>query len=339
VRVLITGASGFAGGYLARACAAAGDEVLGVSRRGSVPHGCASMALELGELQAARELVASFRPQVVYHLAALTSVGRSWEDPAETVQGNVAGDLAVLEAIRHEAPGARVVWVSSCQVYGVPDALPAAEDAELRPDNPYGVAKAAGDMLAAVYADAHRLDLVRARPFNHTGPGQPSAFIASSLAFQGARARLAGATRIRVETGNPETRRDFTDVRDVVRAYRGLAERSGDRGVYNVSSSASISAAEQVRLLGELIAPIEVEHVVDPALARAHEVMDLRGDNHRIAAATGWHPEIPFRQTMSDTIAWWESKLRTGAAAGAGSAGSAPAERESADSASSGVRH
>jgi GDP-4-dehydro-6-deoxy-D-mannose reductase len=315
LRVLITGASGFAGGYLALACAAAGDNVVGLSRSGSVPEGAGiGVCVDLLDHAAGRAAVADARPEVVYHLAALSSVGRSWEDPAETVQGNVGGDLGLLEALRHEAPGARVVWVSSCQVYGVPDALPVAEDAELRPDNPYGVSKATGDMLAAVYADAHGLDLVRARPFNHTGPGQSAAFIASSLAQQGAQARVTGERSIRVVTGNPATRRDFTDVRDVVRAYRLLAAGTA-RGVFNVSSAVSVSAAEQVRLLGELIAPIEIEHVVDPARVRAHEVMDLRGANDRIAAATGWRPAIPFEQTMRDTIAWWEHELRARAPA------------------------
>ena len=316
MRVLITGASGFAGGYLARACADAGDEVIGVSRRGAVPPGCGrGVALDLSTDPAAvRACVASARPDVVYHLAALTAVGRSWEDPPETMHANVSGDLAVLEALRFEAPQARVVWTSSCQVYGVPDALPVDEDGALRPDNPYGVSKAAGDLLAAVYADAFGLDLVRVRPFNHTGPGQPGGFIASSLAQQGAAARLSRAAAISVRTGNPATRRDFTDVRDVIRAYRLLASGSV-RGVFNVSSGVSISAAEQVQLLGRLIAPIEVEHIVDPVQVRAHEVMDLRGANRRIFEAVGWRPSISFEQTMRETIEWWESELSRPASA------------------------
>jgi GDP-4-dehydro-6-deoxy-D-mannose reductase len=265
-------------------------------------------------------VVRSTRPEVVYHLAALSSVGASWRDGGATLQANVAGDMSVLEAIRVEAPGARVVWVSSCQIYGIPAQQPVPERAPLAPDNPYGVSKAAGDMLADVYAEAHGLDLVRARPFNHTGPGQREAFIVSSLAHQAARARLAGVGRIEILTGNPETRRDFTDVRDVVRAYRLLAARGG-RGVYNVSSGRSISAAEHVALLTTLIAPIEVEHVVDPARVRPHESLDLRGSGEAIAAAVGWRPEIPFEQTMRDTIAWWEQKLAAARAAGSGPGG------------------
>jgi GDP-4-dehydro-6-deoxy-D-mannose reductase len=311
LRVLITGASGFAGGYLARACAQAGDEVFGASRRGALPADAGEgIAVDLRDLDGVRRLLAELEPEVVYHLAALSSVGRSWEQPAATVQDNVATAVNVLEALRLEVPDARVVWVGTCESYGPPSRLPVAEDAPLKPANPYAVSKTAGDLLAAVYVDAHGLDLVRARPFNHTGPGQLPMFIVSSLAEQAARAKLAGESSIRIVTGNPETRRDFTDVRDVARAYRLLAERGQAGQVYNVSSGQSISAADQIAVLGELVAPATIDHVVDPDRVRAHEVMDVRGANDRIRADTGWQPEIPFRTTMLDTLRWWEHELR-----------------------------
>jgi GDP-4-dehydro-6-deoxy-D-mannose reductase len=256
--------------------------------------------------------LADARPEVVYHLAALSSVGRSWDEPARTLADNVSGAINLLEGIRHQAPDARVVWVSTCEVYGGPETLPIAEAAPLRPANPYAVSKAAGEMLASVYADAHGLDLVIARPFSHSGPGQRPIFLLSSLARQAAEGRRAGASRLRIVTGNPETRRDFTDVRDVIDAYRRLAA-PGPAGAYNVSSGRSVSAAEQVRLLAEVIAPIEIEHVVDPSRVRAHEVMDLRGDPARLSADTGWEPRIPLRQTMADAIDWWEDQLAAGA--------------------------
>jgi GDP-4-dehydro-6-deoxy-D-mannose reductase len=316
LRVLITGASGFAGGWLARACAQAGDSVVGISRRELPDRDAFSVrVLDLRDGPAVRETVRSVAPDVVYHLAALSSVGRSWEDPAGTVQENVATAVNVLEAVRLEAMGARVVWVSSCEVYGTPADLPVTEDAPPAPVNPYAVSKTTGDLLAKVYAEAHRLDLVRARPFNHAGPGQLPIFIVSSLARQAAEARTAGASSVRIATGNPQTRRDFTDVRDVVRAYRLLASSSRGAGdVFNVSSGRSVSAAEQVELLASLIAPITIEHVVDSARLRAHEVMDLRGDYRRLHAAIGWEPEIPFRQTVADTLEWWERELAAGIA-------------------------
>lgn len=307
MRVLITGASGFAGRHLAVVCATAGDQVIGVTRGRELPAG-EPLHADLRDLAETRETVRSSQPDVVYHLAALSSVGRSWEAPAQTVTENTATAVNVLEAIRHEAPGARVVWVSSCEVYAAEQPLPIGEDGKLGPATPYAVSKISGDLLARVYAEAHGLNIVRVRPFNHAGPGQSRTFVISSLARQGAEARRSGAKVVRIVTGNPDTRRDFTDVRDVVRAYRLLSER-GTGPLYNVSSGASVSTTDHIRLLAEVIAPIRIQHVVDPALVRAHEVMDRRGSHERLSADTGWEPEIPLRQTMADTVAWWEQHL------------------------------
>jgi GDP-4-dehydro-6-deoxy-D-mannose reductase len=309
VRALVTGASGFAGTWLCRACAAAGDEVIALSRRGIAPEGGGrGVAVDLRDGDAVRVTLRESAPDVVYHLAALTSVGRSWEYPAQTLGDNVATAVNLLEAVRSAAPKARVVWVSSCEVYGAPSQLPTPEGAPLRPANPYAVSKATGELLTDVYESSYGLDIVRARPFSHSGPGQLPIFLLSSLARQAAEGRIAGVRQLEIVTGNPATRRDFTDVRDVVRAYRLLA--AGTKlDVYNVCSGVSVSASEQVQLLADLVAPIVVDHVVDPARVRANEVMDLRGSHSRLTAATGWEPEIPLRQTMADTISWWEHEL------------------------------
>jgi GDP-4-dehydro-6-deoxy-D-mannose reductase len=313
MRVLITGASGFAGSWLCRQCAEAGDEVVALSRRGVAPDGCGrGIAVDLRDGAAVREAVRAAAPELVYHLASLTSVGRSWESPAQTLGDNDAITVSVLEALRHVAGGAPIVWVSSCEVYGTEAALPTTEDAPLAPANPYAVSKASGEMLAQVYGDAYGLEILRARPYSHSGPGQLPIYLLSSLASQAAEGRRAGASKLEIVTGNPDTRRDFTDVRDVVRAYRllGHALVSGkpgaSGGVFNVCSGRSISSAEQVALLADLLAPIEVQHTVDPARVRAHEVMELRGDPTRLRILTGWEPGITLRQTMADAIAWWE---------------------------------
>ena len=256
-------------------------------------------------------LIAEHRPEVVYHLAALSSVGRSWDDPATTVNANTASAVSVLEGVRLRAPEARLVWASSCEVYGMPTKLPINEDTPLSPLSPYAVSKATGEMLAAVYAKSHRLSICRARAFNHAGPGQQPIFIVSSLAQQAAQARLRGATSVQIVTGNPDARRDFTDVRDVVRAYRLLARPDVTPDVYNISSGVSVSAAENVRTVASLLAPIEAEHVIDPGRVRANDVMDSRGSHARLTRATGWRPEIPLRQTIADTIAYWEEALST----------------------------
>jgi GDP-4-dehydro-6-deoxy-D-mannose reductase len=298
VRALITGASGFAGRHLAAACAAAGDVVAGVSRAGGV---------DLRDAEQARAAVEEARPDAVYHLAALAHVGDSWSEPAAFLRDNASMALNVLEAVRAAAPRAVVVAVSSGEVYGPPAGLPVTEDAALRPQNPYAVSKASADLLAGFYADAHGLRVVRPRAFNHAGPGQQPTYAIASFARQAARGAEAGEDPIRIVTGNPDTRRDYTDVRDVARAYRLLAER-GEPGVFNVCSGRTASARELLELLAAA-AGTGLDHEVDPELVRAHEVTEVRGDPGRLRAATGWEPEIPLERTLADTVGWWRREL------------------------------
>ncbi len=292
---LITGASGFAGRHLAAACAADGDEVHAAPRAAEA---------DLRDPAAARAVVAEARPDAVYHLAARAHVGASWQDPPATLRDNLAMTVNVLEAVRAEAPEAVVVVVGSGEQYGPPNALPVGEDAPARPQNPYAASKAAADVVAGFYADAYGLRVVRVRAFNHAGPGQEPVYAIATFARQVA---AAGAGPARVVTGSPDTRRDYTDVRDVVRAYRLLAAR-GEPGVFNVCSGASRSARELVAALGEA-AGVEVEHVVDPSLVRANEVAEIRGSAERLRAATGWRPEIPLERTLADTLTWWREEL------------------------------
>jgi GDP-4-dehydro-6-deoxy-D-mannose reductase len=302
-RVLVTGASGFAGRHLVAACEAAGDEVHTAAR---------AVGVDLLDPAAARAAVAEARPDVVYHLAARAHVGFSWKDPAATLQDNVGITLNVLEAVRAEAPEATVVAVSSSEVYGPPERLPIDEAAPLRPQNPYAVSKASSDLLAGFYADAHGLRVIRARAFNHAGPGQEPVYAIASFARQAAAAAEAGDGVLHMVTGNADTRRDYTDVRDVVRAYRLLAERA-EPGAYNVCSGVSRSARELIAGLAAVIGA-ELDHQVDPALLRPREVMELRGSAAKLRAATGWEPEIPLERTLADTVDWWRGEMRAGRA-------------------------
>ncbi len=269
------------------------------------------MVADLGDAGSARELVGSAAPEHLFHLAGQAFVPESWEDPAGTVRDNVLGTVNLLEAVRLEAPAARVVVVSSGEVYGPPTRLPVDEDAALRPQNPYAASKAAADLVAGFYSDAHGLEVVRARAFNNVGPGQAPHYALSSFARQLAKAQLAAERPARIVTGNPDSRRDYTDVRDVVRAYRMLAQRAAP-GPYNVCSGHSTSIAEIVRRLGEATGE-QIEHVVDERLLRPREVLDVRGDPSRIAAATGWRPEIDLGTTLADTVAWWRTHLEPSA--------------------------
>jgi GDP-4-dehydro-6-deoxy-D-mannose reductase len=278
------------------------------------PGGTGAVTADLLDADATQTAVEEAAPDVVYHLAALAHVGRSWGDPGGTLAENQGMTLNVLEAVRLAAPDAVLVAVSSGEVYGAPAALPVDEDAPLRPQNPYAVSKAACDLLAGFYADAHGLRVVRSRAFNHAGPGQPALYALASFTRQAAAGLNAGDDPIRVVTGNPDARRDFTDVRDVVRAYRLLAE-AGAPAVANICSGRSVAASELVAVLGR-VADAEIEHVVDPGLVRANEVMEIRGSAARLHRATGWEPQIALETTLSDTLAWWRTELRAGRAGG-----------------------
>jgi GDP-4-dehydro-6-deoxy-D-mannose reductase len=304
-RIVITGASGFAGGHLADACAAEGDEIVPLSR---------AQGVDLLDAEATQRALAEARPAVVYHLAAKASVGRSWQDPRRALNENMTMTLNVLEAVRREAPDAHVVVAGTGEVYGPPEDLPVTEAAPLHPQNPYAVSKAAAELLAGFYADAHGTHVIRTRAFNHAGPRQSPIFAIASFARQVAEGRLRGDDPVRVVTGNPDVRRDFTDVRCVARAYRLLATRA-PAGVYNVCSGYTPSITEIVVRLGQ-VAGVGVEHVVDQSLVRGHEVMEVRGAHDRLTAATGWEPVVPFDRTLGDAVTWWEAELRSARGSG-----------------------
>jgi GDP-4-dehydro-6-deoxy-D-mannose reductase len=296
-RVLITGATGFAGRHLVAACSAAGDVVIPAPP---------SSVVDLRDPAATRALVADARPDVVFHLAARAHVGQSWQDPIGTLSDNVAMTAALLEAVRAAAPEAVVVAAGSGEEYGPPETVPTTEAHPLRPQNPYAVSKASAGLLARFYADAHGLRVIHARAFNHAGPGQEPIYAIANFARQFADGLNAGQDPIAIVTGSPDTRRDFTDVRDVVRAYRTLAAH-GEPGVFNVCSGVTHSARELLVALAE-VAGVAVDHQIDPAKVRAHEVFEIRGANAHLTATTGWRPEIPLPQTLADTLHWWRQR-------------------------------
>jgi GDP-4-dehydro-6-deoxy-D-mannose reductase len=288
---------------------AAGDEVVALSRSAAEPEtiGSRAVAVDLLDAAATGRAVAQAEPEVVYHLAALASVAGSWERPGKALSENTLATLNLLEAVRTQTPEARVIVVGSGEVYGRPASLPVAEEAPLRPQNPYAVSKAAVDLLAAMYVDVHGLEVVRVRAFNHAGPRQSTDYVVASLARQVATGLAAGENPIRVVTGNPEPRRDFTDVRDVVLAYRELAG-SAPPDAYNVCSGTATSVSELIALLSDVTGH-DIAHDVDAARVRAHDVMEIRGSHDRLSTATGWEPRIPLTTTLADTVAWWRERV------------------------------
>ncbi|MGH2848352.1 MAG: GDP-mannose 4,6-dehydratase [Thermoleophilaceae bacterium] len=290
----VTGAAGFAGRHLLELLPGA----VAPSRE----------ELDLLDAKAVRRAVGEAAPGAVFHLAALASVGRSWEEPATTLSENVAMTANLLEAVRREAPGAAVVVVTSGEIYGPPERLPLDEDAPLRPQNPYAVSKAACDLLAGQYADAFGMRVARMRPFNHAGPGQSDDYVIGTLTRQVAEAEATGADEAVLRTGNPGSARDFTDVRDVVRAYVAAAELDG--GTFNVAGGRSTTVRELIELVRGA-ARLPVRHEVDQARVRDHDVPDVRGSAERLRAATGWEPQIPLERTVADALDAWRAQLRS----------------------------
>jgi GDP-4-dehydro-6-deoxy-D-mannose reductase len=292
VRALVTGGAGFAGRHLLELL----PDALAPSHR----------ELELLDAGAVRAAVREAAPAAVFHLAARASVGRSWKSPVETLTENVAMTANLLEAVRLETPGAAFVLVGSGEVYGPPASLPVEEDAPLRPQNPYAVSKAACDLLAGQYADAFGLRVVRMRPFNHAGPGQSDDYVVGTFTRQVAEAEAAGRDEAVIRTGNPESARDFTDVRDVVRAY--VAAASLDAGAFNVASGRAVTVRDLVELV-RAAARLPVRDEVDPARMRPRDVPEVRGSAERLHEATGWRPEIPLERTVADAIDHWRSRV------------------------------
>jgi GDP-4-dehydro-6-deoxy-D-mannose reductase len=289
MRVFITGGHGFVGRWLREHLAKEGDDVI------------APLELEITDEDDVASALKAAQPDAIYHLAALTHVGQSWQQPDETFRVNAVGTLRTLEAVRRVSPSARVLVVGSAEVYGhvTPDQLPVGETAPVRPVSPYAASKAAAEIVALQAHLGHGLDVVQVRSFNHVGPGQSPDFVVSALARRVAEAAASGSRSIRV--GNLEPRRDFTDVRDVVRAYRLLVEKGTAGEIYNVCSGHDVSVGELANRLARL-AGVELELVPDPELVRPVDVPVLRGDPAKLVAATGWRPQLSLDQTLQDIL-------------------------------------
>jgi GDP-4-dehydro-6-deoxy-D-mannose reductase len=302
VRALITGVSGFVGRHLIEHLRASGDDVEGCDREDG--------SIDIADRASIDGVLRSFRPEVVYHLAGWSDVGGSWAHPEATFRANAEGTLNLLLACRDEGVE-RVLSVSSADVYGIvsEDELPIAETAPLRPVTPYAASKVASDYLGLQAWLGWKLPVLRVRAFNHLGPGQAPKFVAPALAERIARNERDGGNDVPI--GNLSARRDFTDVRDVVRAYRLLMEHGEAGEVYNVCSGTDVAIEE---IAGRLIAGARssMALVHDPTLERPVDIPVLRGDNTRIRAATGWTPQIPLDQTLADLLQEMRDRVSQG---------------------------
>lgn len=315
MRALITGINGFVGGHLAEYLLhVAGWEVWGLARsqvlglpqlRGQVRLVCADLCDAAQTAQA----LAQVQPQVIFHLAGQPFVPESFRDPVTTLNTNILSQLHLCLALIEQRIDARLLAVGTNEEYGLirPEDLPLDEDTPLRPTNPYGVSKVAQDLLALQYHISHGLDVIRVRPFTHIGPRQNERFVAAAFAKQIARIE-AGLQPPVLEVGNLSAQRDFTDVRDIVRAYVRAVE-SGESGqVYNIGSGQAVMIHT---LLDHLLAASHVQVAVqpDPQRMRPVDVPRVVCDARRFHARTGWEPHIPLEQTLQNILEDWRARV------------------------------
>lgn len=309
--IIVTGAAGFAGGHLLDLLAAHESNVIGWYRPigdviRDVP-GVTWVAVELLDPVAVGAEIARTRPSAIYHLAGAAHVGQSWDRTTQTLQVNVMGTHHLIEAVRSEAPDARVLITSSALVYGPSDGA-ISEEAPIAPANPYGLSKVAQEMVGTA-SGGHPHTFI-ARPFNHFGPRQDPAFVSAAFAKQIAEIEM-GRSAPELHVGNLEARRDLTDVRDTVRAYRLIVDRGRPIRPYNVCAGRALS----VRALLEMLlsrARVPIGVVVDPERYRPNDTPLVLGDPSRIHAELGWTASVPMEQTADDLLQYWRDRVAHG---------------------------
>jgi len=313
-RLLITGCSGFVGSYLLAACHQRYPDALlyGLGRRSAplspdVP--VISLEADLLDQRQVRQAIAQARPDVVFHLAAQSSVAASWDDPVGTLRINAGGAVHLFEALLAKGLASAVVLVGSGEQYGLvlPEENPIKEECSPRPANPYAVSKAAQDLYGSHYFAAHGLPIVRVRPFNHFGPGQKAAFVIASFARQIALIE-AGKLEPVLSVGNLQAQRDFLPVEDVVSAYLALAEQGQPGVAYNVGSGCARSIEDILQQL-LVLSSVSISVHIDPARLRPADVPKLVADTSRVQVDTSWRPKIDFTQALRRTLEYWRATV------------------------------
>lgn len=318
MRILITGISGFAGSHLADHLLAGSDiEIFGTikwrSNRENIQHLEDRIKLiecDVKDPHAVNACLEQCKPDRIFHLAAQSYVPFSWRVPYETLETNIIGELNIFEAVRGLSLDPMIQIAGSSEEYGMvrPDELPITEQNPLRPLSPYAVSKVTQDLLGYQYFKSYGLKIVRTRAFNHTGPRRGDVFVTSNFARQLVEVERGKREPV-LRVGNLDAVRDFTDVRDVVRAY-GLALEKGTPGeVYNIASGQGIRIRD---MLGKLISlsRAEVRVEPDPQRMRPSDVELLVGSAEKFNKATGWKPEIPFERTLEDLMEYWRDRIK-----------------------------
>jgi len=317
MKVLITGITGFVGSHLADyALTKENVEVYGTirwrSKTENIEHIKDKLHLvqcNLNDASSVNDLIADIKPDKIFHLAAQSFVPTSWNSPAETLTSNIIGELNIFEAIRRAKINPWMQIAGSSEEYGMvyPEETPIKETNPLRPLSPYGVSKVGQDLLAYQYYMSYKLNVVRTRAFNHTGPRRGDVFVCSDFAKQIVEIEK-GKKKPVILVGNLDAQRDFTDVRDIVKAYWLVLEKCEHGDVYNICTGKSYKISEVLNMLIGL-SKTKIEVGKDSAKMRPSDVPYLGGDSAKFREATGWKQEIPFEKTMKDLLNYWREKV------------------------------
>jgi GDP-4-dehydro-6-deoxy-D-mannose reductase len=316
LRAFITGIAGFAGRHLTEYLHSRGDDVAGLEQDESEEVAKLVKAQDLkvyfGDLRDETTLekaIRQFKPDTVFHLAAQSSVRFSFENPLETFSVNIVGTLVLMETVSRVDLPLKLMVISSSEVYGAltPDECPVKEDHPLKPINPYAVSKATVDLMAYQYNKAYSMPVYTARAFSHSGPWQKTVGVLSDWAFQIAKMDLGYSQPI-LKVGNMNVKRDYTDVRDVVKGYVDLVEKGKPGEPYNICSGKGYKLSELLSIYQGLTSK---EIIVEPDKSRMRpvDIPILVGSNEKITRDTGWKPSIPIETTLRDTFNYWREYL------------------------------
>ena len=315
-RALITGITGFVGSHMAELLLSEGLEVYGIGRWRSKKEHIGHLNGKITILEAdlldphsLDQIMLAVRPDYIFHLAAQSYVAASWTSPAATLEINVVGSANLFESVRKAQINPKIQIACSSEEYGMvyPNEVPIKETNPIRPLSPYGVSKAAMDFLGYQYNQSYGMKIVRTRGFNHTGPRRGEVFAESDFAKQIAEVEKKLKVPI-IEVGNLEAKRDYTDVRDMVKGYFLAAEKGESGEVYNICSGKAYKIAEVLDMLLSF-SKVKIKIKQDPKRMRPSDVPILLGDNSRFVKQTGWKPTIPFEKTMEDLLNYWRERV------------------------------
>ena len=317
MRVLITGITGFAGSHLAEfLCRKKGVEIYGIERWRSRPENIEHIKdkinlheCDIRDASSVRKVISEIKPHRIFHLAAQSFVPASWTAPAETLTTNIIGQLNVFEAVRQTGINPMIQIAGSSEEYGIvkKNELPIKETNPLRPLSPYAVSKVGQDLLGYQYYMSYKLHIVRTRGFNHSGPRRGDVFVESSFARQIALIEKGKSPPV-IYVGNLNAKRDYTDVRDMVRGYWLALEKGSPGEVYNICSGKVYSVRDVLDMLLSF-ANVQPKVKQDPKRMRPSDVPILCGDNRKFVQETGWKNEIPFEVTLKDLLNYWRNKV------------------------------